>query len=176
MTTFSISPYRPEERDAMATTTIRKTSDLRIDPVGYKALLLKRWPGISFYPSSFIFELKAVADRLARVMWLNATAIICGYGADGRRVKQTVGSTVTNYLWDEASTYGDVVLETNRSGGTLASYVLGGTGLISQTSGTTTSYFLQDGQSSTRALASSLGAVTDNYSSTAFGELFNSSG
>ena len=91
-------------------------------------------------------------------------------------MKQTVGSAVTNYLWDEASPYGDVVYEYNGSGATLASYVLGGTGLISQTRGTTTNYFLQDGQGSTRALTNSSGTVTDTYSYTAFGELFNSSG
>ena len=54
------------------------------------------------------------------------------YDADGRRVQQTTGSQVTNYLWDEASQYGDVVQETNGSGATLANYVLGETELISQ--------------------------------------------
>lgn len=49
MALFFISPYRPEERDAMATKIIRKTSDLRIDLVEYQALLLERWPGISVY-------------------------------------------------------------------------------------------------------------------------------
>ena len=49
MTTFSISLYRPEERDAMATEIMKKTSDLRIDPAEYQALLLERWPGISAY-------------------------------------------------------------------------------------------------------------------------------
>ena len=54
MATFLIAPYRPEERDAIATKIIRKSSDLRIDPVEYKALLLKRWPGIRFYLSQYI--------------------------------------------------------------------------------------------------------------------------
>jgi hypothetical protein len=62
-----------------------------------------------------------------------------------------------------------VINECNSSGTTLASYVLGGTGLISQTRDTTTGFFLQDGQGST-------GAITDTYSYTAFGELFNSTG
>lgn len=53
---------------------------------------------------------------------------------------------------------------------------MGGKQLISQTRGTTTSYFLQDGQGSTRALTNSTGGVTDTYSYTAFGEAFNSSG
>ena len=99
-----------------------------------------------------------------------------GYDADGRRVKQTIGSAITNYLWDEASAYGDVVFEYNGSGSTLASYVLGGTGLISQTRSGATNYYLQDGQGSTRALTSSAGAVTDTYSYTAFGELQNQTG
>jgi hypothetical protein len=87
----------------------------------------------------------------AAVIMLTGVVGYIGYDTDGRRVKQTIDSTITNYLWDEASTYGDVVLETNGSGGTLANYVLGGTELISQTRGSTTSYFLQDGQGSTRA-------------------------
>ena len=87
-----------------------------------------------------------------------------------------VGSAVTNFLWDEASAYGDVVYEYNGTGGALASYVLGGTGLISQTRGTTTNYFLQDGQGSTRGLVSTTGTVTDSYSYTAFGKLFSSIG
>ena len=75
------------------------------------------------------------ADQLTNVSaaGVNATYV---YNADGKRVKQTLGSTVTNYLWDEASTYGDVVYEYNGTGSMLASYVLGGTGLISQTRGT----------------------------------------
>jgi len=116
------------------------------------------------------------ADQLTNVTatGINATY---AYDADGRRVKQTLGSTVTNYLWDEASAYGDVVFEYNSSGAALASYVLGGTGIISQTRGTTTNYFLQDGQGSTRGLTNSTtGAVTDTYSYTAFGESFATTG
>ena len=115
------------------------------------------------------------ADQLTGVSapGINATY---GYDADGRRVKQTVGSAVTNYLWDEASPYGDVVYEYNGSGSPLASYVSGGTQLISQTRGSTTNYFLQDGQNSTRALTNSSGTITDTYAYTAFGEIFNQSG
>ncbi len=98
------------------------------------------------------------------------------YDADGRRIKQTVGSQITNYLWDETSVYGDVVLETDGSGSTLASYVLGEAGLVSQNRNGATSYYLQDGQGSTRALTNAAGNVTDTYSYTAFGELFNQTG
>ncbi|HLO15314.1 MAG TPA: RHS repeat-associated core domain-containing protein [Anaerolineales bacterium] len=50
--------------------------------------------------------------------------------------------------------------------------------LTSQTRGTTTRYFLQDGQGSTRALTntSSPATVTDSYSYNAFGDLATSSG
>ncbi len=115
------------------------------------------------------------ADRLTMVNGLSSV-VQYGYDADGRRVKQTIDSAVTNYLWDEASAYGDVVLETDGSGATLASYVLGDMGLISQSRSGGTSYYLQDGQGSTRALTNASGSITDTYSYTAFGELFNQTG
>ena len=115
------------------------------------------------------------ADRLTNVIAPGVSASYT-YDADGRRIKQTAGAAISNYLWDEASTYGDVVLETNGSGATVASYVLGGTGLLSQTRSGSTNYYLQDGQGSTRALTNSSGVITDTYSYTAFGELFNQTG
>jgi len=48
--------------------------------------------------------------------------------------------------------------------------------LLSQTRSGAISYFLQDGQSSTRALTDNTGAITDTYSYTAFGELQSQSG
>lgn len=55
-------------------------------------------------------------------------------------------------------------------------YVLADTELISQTRSGATSYYLQDGQGSTRALTNSAGAVTDTYSYTAYGEIYNQTG
>jgi hypothetical protein len=55
----------------------------------------------------------------------NGTSIANTYDAGGRRVQQAIGTRVTNYVWDETSMYGDVVLETDAGGATLASYVLG---------------------------------------------------
>jgi RHS repeat-associated protein len=91
-------------------------------------------------------------------------------------VQQTVGSSVTNYLWDEASQYGDVVLETDGSGATQASYVLGNGEVLAQTRSGTTSYYLADGQGSVRLLTNSSGAITDSYTYDAFGNLQSSSG
>ena len=93
-----------------------------------------------------------------------------GYDADGRRIKQTIGSSVTNYLWDEASPYGDVVRETDGNGVQQASYVLGGSELLSQSRGGTSSYYLYDGQSNVRALSDASGNITDRYNYTAFGQ------
>ena len=99
------------------------------------------------------------------------------YDADGHRVAQTQGGTTTNYLWDAASNYGDVLLETT---GTVsptfqASYVMAGGEIVSQNKGGVTSYLLKDGQGSTRALFSGGSLVTAGgsqiYSYTAFGSL-----
>jgi YD repeat-containing protein len=57
------------------------------------------------------------ADRLTGVTAPGVTASY-GYDADGRHVTQTFNGQVTNALWDEASPYSDVVLETNSSGST----------------------------------------------------------
>jgi RHS repeat-associated protein len=114
------------------------------------------------------------ANRLASTITPDGTTITNSFDADGRRVKQTVNAQVTTYLWDENSLYGDVVLET--TGGVSTSYTLAGTQLISQTRNGSTSYYLQDGQGSTRALTNSAGAVTDTYSYTAYGEIYNQTG
>jgi RHS repeat-associated protein len=69
-----------------------------------------------------------------------------------------------------------VVLESDGNGATLASYILAGTQLISQTRSGVTNYYLQDGQGSVRALADHNGNVTDAYSYTAFGETLSHTG
>jgi len=80
------------------------------------------------------------ADRLSNVTLSDGTDVVYTYDAAGRRVRQNVAAQVTNYLWDELSPYGDVVLETDGGGSVLASYVLGGTELLEQTRSGTTSY------------------------------------
>ncbi len=64
------------------------------------------------------------------------------------------------------------MLETDGSDATLASYVLDDRGIVSQSRSGTTSYYLQDGQGSTRALTNAAGTVTDTYSYTAFGDWY----
>ena len=106
----------------------------------------------------------------------DSTNIDYTYDADSRRVQQTNGAQVTNYLWDETSPYGDVVLETDGSGSILASYILGGTELLSQTRNGISSYYLQDGQGSVRNLTDAAGNITDTYAYSAFGEVLSRTG
>jgi RHS repeat-associated protein len=58
----------------------------------------------------------------------------------------------------------------------VASYVLDGTDLLSQTRSGATSYYLQDAQGSTRTLTDASGNVTDTYAYTAFGETLSHNG
>ena len=69
-----------------------------------------------------------------------------------------------------------MVLETDGTGATQASYVLGGSELLSQKRGSTSSYYLKDGQGSVRTLLDGLGAATDRYSYDAFGAVQNRTG
>src|SRR5579885_1148859 len=109
------------------------------------------------------------ADRLTSVTLPNGTSASYAYDAAGRRVQQTVGTSVTNYLWDEASTSGDVVQETDGNGITQASYVLGNGQLLAQTRSGAVSYYLDDGQNNVRTLTNSSGGITDSYRYDAFG-------
>jgi RHS repeat-associated protein len=115
------------------------------------------------------------ADRLIGVNRPGVT-ISATYDVSGRRVQQTVNGTGTNYVWDEASRYGDVVLEHDNSGTLIARYVLGGAELLAQERAGTVSYYLHDGQTSVRALANSAGTITDRYDYTAYGEEQSRSG
>jgi RHS repeat-associated protein len=116
------------------------------------------------------------ANELTSATEPGGASVSYAYDAAGRRVQQTVGSSITNYLWDEASTNGDVVLETDGSGATQASYVLGNDQVLAETRSGATSYYLDDGQGSVRNLTDSSGAVTDSYTYDAFGNAQSSTG
>ncbi len=116
------------------------------------------------------------ADRLTGVSLPGGTTVANQFDADGRRVKQTVNGTATNYVWDEESPSGDVVAETNSSNALTASYVLGGAELLSQNRSGTSTYYLHDGQGSVRNLTNASGVVTDTYKYDAFGTIYSQSG
>ena len=97
------------------------------------------------------------------------------YDADGRRVKDSTGSTVHQYLIDPLLPYGQVVAETDGSNSLVAEYVYGQDRVSLRRSGAA-HYYLADGQGSTRLLTDSTGFATDSTVYTAFGETLFSSG
>jgi RHS repeat-associated protein len=112
-------------------------------------------------------------DELAGAIIHDTSDIVIAYGydADGRRVQQNEDGTVTNYLWDEYSMYGDVVMEYGSTGTPIVDYTLAEGQLLAQDRGAV-SYYLPDAQGSVRALANGSGTITDTYDYTAFGELY----
>jgi RHS repeat-associated protein len=98
------------------------------------------------------------------------------YDDGGRRLQQTNGTQITNYLWDELSPYGDVIQETDGTGASVASYILGGVELLTQKRGGVTSFYLQDGQMSVRLLTDTSGGVLNRYTYDAFGATRDNAG
>ena len=107
---------------------------------------------------------------------VGAQSVQFQYDDGGHRIQQTAGTQTTNYLWDQFSPYGDVIQESDGTGAPTASYVLGGAELLTQTRGTTTSYYLHDGQNSARTVTDVTGSVTDTYLYDAYGNTQAKSG
>lgn len=116
------------------------------------------------------------ADRLTRVTLPDATSVRYAYDAGQQLVQQTVGTAVTNYLWDDLSLFGDIVLETDGSGTIQATYTYGAQELLAQQRQGENSYYLRDGQQSTRALTAADGTMTEQYTYDAFGNLLHQQG
>ncbi|MEX2214855.1 MAG: putative Ig domain-containing protein [Phycisphaeraceae bacterium] len=108
----------------------------------------------------------------------NAGSIIeYTYDADGLRTRTTVdGADVTNYLVDKNRPHAQVLVETDETGVTMASYVHGVTLISMSRPQSGTSYYLHDGQMSVRALTDAAGIVTDTYTYDAAGRLIDSTG
>ena len=107
-------------------------------------------------------------DRLSGAT-VGAQTVQFQYDDGGHRIQQTAGAQTTNYLWDQFSPYGDVIQESDGTGAPTVNYVLGDTELLTQTRGTTTNYYLHDGQNSVRTLTDVMGSVTDSYLYDAYG-------
>ncbi len=97
-----------------------------------------------------------------------------GYDSDGLRTSRSHGGTTTSFVVDKNRAFGEVLVET--TGGSTVTYTHGHD-LVAQTRPTTgTSFYLHDGQLSTRQLADDAGAVTDDYSFDAYGRTLASAG
>jgi len=108
------------------------------------------------------------ANRLTRAELPSGTVQL-SYDADGRVVHEVAGATVANFLWDEASANGDIVLETNASGAEIASYALAGDQQLYQAQAGQSRYAVPDGLGNVRGLANTSGALTDQYQYDAYG-------
>ncbi|TMG65960.1 MAG: RHS repeat protein [Chloroflexi bacterium] len=99
-------------------------------------------------------------DQLSSVTKRNATLPAFTYDAFGRRQKKTLGSTVTSYLYDGASTVQEL------TGASISANLLTGLSvdeLFQRTEGSTARTFLSDALNSTLALADSAGTVQTSY-------------
>jgi RHS repeat-associated protein len=118
-------------------------------------------------------------DPLDHLTNYNSGAVLLTYDGDGNRVRKTVGSTTTLYVWDDRnpSGYSQVVEEWTGSGGTtnLSNVYNYGLQLISQRQpSASTNYFLFDGHGSTRVLTDSGGGVANALAFDAHGNLIAS--
>jgi RHS repeat-associated protein len=120
-------------------------------------------------------------QRLARVTRADGMRIEHAYDADGNRVRTTLTPPtgpprVTDYLVDVAGALSHVVAESDGATGALgAHYVRAGHELLAVLrpagAGLDARYYHADALGSVRALSDESGAVSDRYTTTAFGEL-----
>jgi RHS repeat-associated protein len=104
------------------------------------------------------------------------SAIQYKYDVDGIRVQKILDqTTVSNYIVDKNREHAQVIEERDGNNNLVVSYVYGDD-LISQKRGTNTSYYLYDGQGSTRMLTDGDQNVTDIYYYDAFGQIMHKSG
>jgi RHS repeat-associated protein len=90
------------------------------------------------------------------------------YNGDGLRVTKTAKGLTTRYIYE----YSDVILELDATGNQMARNVFGNRN-ISRTTGSTTVYFLHNGQGDVTGLVDNSGSVVATYYYDAFGNHLN---
>jgi RHS repeat-associated protein len=114
-------------------------------------------------------------NRLTNMTYADGTSSVFVYSADGRRLQASEGTSVTNYLYDGKLP----VIERDGANVTQNTYTngigyAGGIGsLISQISGTTTSWYhyVHNGNGNVSHLTDASGAVVASYDYDAFGNI-----
>ena len=96
------------------------------------------------------------------------------YDADGIRTSRTAGGQTTTFLVDKNREHAQVVVE--ETGGDVTTYTHGHQLVAQVGSGAGASFYLTDGQLSTRQLTTAAGVVSDTYTYDAFGVLLARSG
>jgi RHS repeat-associated protein len=118
--------------------------------------------------------------RLTQVLKVDGTVITHAYDADGNRVRTEITPTngpptVTEFLVDPSDELSQVVADTDGLGNVTAYYVRGDD-LLAVLRPTGVRFFHADGLGSIRLLTDELGAITDTYTFSAFGELLEHAG
>jgi RHS repeat-associated protein len=95
------------------------------------------------------------------------------YDAFGRRTGQIVNGQTRTAVWDELSSFGDVIAEFGGTNGTTldVSFVVNDGSVLAQQQAGQVQYLLKDAQGSTRAIADSNGIIGESYVYDAFGQL-----
>ena len=106
-------------------------------------------------------------DRMTSAT-VNSSTTTFAYRGDGLRNSRTMGGVTTTFTWDIAGGL-PVVLDDG------ARYVYGA-GLVSQTSGVNTYYYLADGLGSTMKTVDATGAVVNGYTYDIYGKKTSSTG
>lgn len=106
-------------------------------------------------------------DRMTSAT-VNSVTTTFAYRGDGLRDSRTTGGTTTTFTWDIAGGL-PVILDDG-------SQYLYGAGLVSQTSGANTYYYLADGLGSTMKSVDSSGTVVNAYTYDIYGKKTSSSG
>jgi RHS repeat-associated protein/uncharacterized repeat protein (TIGR01451 family) len=119
-----------------------------------------------------------VLGRLRQVTTPGGAVTRYTYDAFNQRVQRISPAGTTNFVVDAVHPSGlpQILLEADETGQATAAYVHAGAVPISQDRGGQTSFLLTDGQSSTRLLADSTGAITDTFDFDAFGLLAGRTG
>lgn len=113
------------------------------------------------------------ADELTQAGSTGNTTTAYTYDGDGKRLQASTGSQAskkTNFLWDVNQGLPQIVLERDGNNSLLRRYTYGAR-RISQTAGTSTSYFIHDGLGSASNLTSSSGATQWTWSYEPFGSI-----
>ena len=119
--------------------------------------------GVTTTYTYFVFgRLKSVSD--------GTTIESYDYNYQGGRISKTTNGNTINYLLDDSGLVYNVLAEydDNLNATTIYTY---GTDMISIDNSGTVSYYLTDGQGSTRALTNENGIITDTYTFDAFGNI-----
>ncbi len=112
-------------------------------------------------------------DNLVEVRLSGSPINQASYDALDQRVKQTVGTTTSYYLYDQ---FGDLIAELNSAGNLVARYVWGPAGPVYQVAGAARKYYLGDGLGNSRLLVTNQGTITDKYTYDAWGNIVSQTG